>query len=152
MKLRKQICVIMVLGIFLVASSCAENKPKPPEAIPPAAQEQSSKDFTTYYDFEDIPVPKEMKLITEKSFLVEYANLKGGIMHFEGRVEPLSLFNFFYVGLQKEGWNLVGYFKYGPYIVLMDKPDKVCVVRIEDAGWNTKLEIWITPKGVQQQQ
>jgi hypothetical protein len=109
------------------------------------------QDITTYYDFNDIPIPTEMKLVTEKSFLVEYANLKGGIMHFEGRVEALSLFNFFYVGLQKDGWNLVGYFKYGPYIVLMEKPDKVCVVRIEDSGWNTNLEIWITPKGIQQQ-
>jgi hypothetical protein len=34
----------------------------------------------------------------------------------------------------------------------MDKPDKECVVRIEDHGWNTKLEIWITPKGISSSQ
>ena len=151
MKVMEHIYLILACGILIFTSACAENKPKPPETMAPTAQEQGTKDFTTYYDFEDIPVPKEMKLITEKSFLVEYVNLKGGIMHFEGRVKPLSLFNFFYVGLQKEGWNLVGYFKYGPYILLMEKPDRECVVRIADSGWNTNLEIWITPKGTQQQ-
>jgi len=152
MKLKERVCIIiMCMLLTFISSSCAENKQKPPETLAPVSEEKSPKEFTTYYDFEDIPVPKEMKLITEKSFLVEYANLKGGIMHFEGRVEALSLFNFFYVGLQKDGWNLVGYFKYGPYILLMEKPDRVCVVRIEDSGWNTNLEIWITPKGIQQQ-
>ncbi len=150
----KRITFAVIMSAFLMlVSACAENKPKPTKpansvSISKPSEEQKT---TTYYDFNDIPVPTEMKLITNKSFLVEYANLKGGIMHFEGRVDALSLFNFFYVGLQKEGWNMVGYFKYGPYILLMEKPDRVCVVRIEDSGWNTKLEIWVTPKGLQQQ-
>ena len=142
--------VYIIIGILLIfINSCAENRPKPPEIAKLTPEKLKEERTTTYYDFDDVPIPKEMKLITEKSFLVEYANLKGGIMHFEGRVEPLSLFNFFYVGLQKEGWNLIGYFKYGPYIILMEKPDKECVIRIEDSGWNTKLEIWLTPKGMQ---
>ncbi len=149
--MKKLVATFMCVFLLLAFTSCAERKPKPPEGTAPISKAEE-KQYTTYYDFEDIPVPKEMKLITDKSFLVEYANLKGGIMHFEGRVEPLSLFNFFYVGLQKNGWNLVGYFKYGPYILLMDKPDKECVVRIEDHGWNTKLEIWITPKGISSSQ
>lgn len=153
MKPKNSIFIILASMFLIFTISCAEKRPKPPETTTPASvtEKKGSKDFTTYYDFEDIPVPKEMKLITDKSFLVEYANLKGGIMHFEGRVKPLSLFNFFYVGLQKNGWNLVGYFKYGPYILLMEKPDKECVVRIEESGWNTNLEIWITPKGMEQE-
>jgi len=142
------IYTIVICSLLVFINACAESKPKPPETVG-TVSEETKEETTTYYDFEDVPIPKEMKLITEKSFLVEYANLKGGIMHFEGRVDPLSLFNFFYVGLQKEGWNLIGYFKYGPYIILMEKPDKECVIRIEDSGWNTKLEIWLTPKGMQ---
>ena len=153
--MKKAVAVFICLLFIASLSSCAGRKPKPaqePASPSTTSVQQEEKQYTTYYDFEDIPVPKEMKLITDKSFLVEYANLKGGIMHFEGRVEPLSLFNFFYVGLQKNGWNLIGYFKYGPYILLMDKPDKECVIRIENSGWNTKLEIWITPKGVSSSQ
>ena len=142
--MKKNIALLTCLLFILFA--CAERKAKPPGEVTPQVSEE--KQYTTYYDFEDIPIPKEMKLIVDKTFLVEYANLKGGVMHFEGRVEPLSLFNFFYTGLQRNGWDLVGYFKYGPYILLMDKPDKECVIRIEDGGWNTRLEIWITPKGV----
>ncbi len=138
----------LILILFLaIAFSCATEKKKPTQGI----LEEKKEETKTYYDFTDIPIPKDMKLITEKSFLVEYANLKGGVMHFEGRVDPLSLFNFFYIGMQKEGWNPVGYFKYGPYIILMEKPEKECVIRIEDGGWNTKLEIWITPKGIIQE-
>ncbi|RLB10040.1 MAG: hypothetical protein DRG39_06905 [Deltaproteobacteria bacterium] len=150
---KRAISAAIVFVVFLFVSSCAENKPKPSSVSPISASEPATKEesTSTYYDFNDIPVPTEMKLVTERSFLVEYASLKGGIMHFEGRVEPLSLFNFFYVGLQKEGWNLVGYFKYKPYILLMEKPNKICFVRIEENGWNTNLEIWITPKGMQQQ-
>ena len=148
----KKIVVVFICLLFIASFiSCAGRKPRPEEkaaSVSATSVQQEQKQYTTYYDFEDIPIPKEMKLIVDKTFLVEYANLKGGIMHFEGRVEPLSLFNFFYTGLQRNGWNLVGYFKYGPYILLMDKPDKECVIRIEDGGWNTRLEIWITPKGV----
>ncbi len=150
---KRAISAAIVVIVFLSFSSCAENKPKPSSEPAVSAPQPATKEekTSTYYDFNDIPVPTEMRLVTKRSSLVEYANLKGGIMHFEGRVEPLSLFNFFYVGLQKEGWNVVGYFKYKPYILLMEKPDKICFVRIEENGWNTNLEIWITPRGIQQQ-
>jgi len=146
MALRKNSKVILCL-LLIFLFSCAEKKPKPSET---AVLEKGVKETQSrYYEFEDIPVPKEMKFIPERSCLVEYANMKGGMMYLEGRVDALSLFNFFYSALQQNGWNLVGYFRFKPYVLIMDKPDRECVIRIEDSGWNTKAEILVVPKGIE---
>ncbi|MFH1349517.1 MAG: hypothetical protein ABII26_01145 [Pseudomonadota bacterium] len=141
---------IFALSFFL-ATSCASPLKSKIESAPTqsASQEQdvaSQQRGGSYYDFNDIFIPKEMKLIPESSLLFETANFKAGGMFFEGRVDPVSLFDFFTSNMPKDGWQLRSYFKYGRYIMLFEKSDKDCIITIKDKALTTHLEMWVTPR------
>jgi len=133
------------------AASCAQTFKSTPESKPPesGAQAQglpSQEAPDSYYDFDDILVPKEMKLVPKSSLLFETPGLKAGVIFFEGRVDPVSLFDFFMANMPKDNWQLRSYFKYGRYIIVFEKPDKDCIVSINEKTLTTELEMWITPR------
>jgi len=103
----------------------------------------------SYYDFDDILVPKEMKLVPNSSLLFETPQLKAGVIFFEGRVDPVSLFDFFTNTMPKDNWSLRSYFKYGRYILVFEKSDKDCIISINEKALKTELEMWVTPRLVQ---
>ena len=100
----------------------------------------------SYYDFEDILLPKEMKLVPSSSLLFETPQIKAGVICFEGRVDPVSLFDFFVENMPKDNWQLRSYFKYGRYILVFEKPDKDCIININEKTLTTSLELWVTPR------
>jgi hypothetical protein len=133
------------------AASCAQTFTSTPESKSPASDikaqglpSQGTPD--SYYDFDDILIPKEMKLVPNLSLLFETPEIKAGVIYFEGRVDPVSLFNFFMTNLPKDNWQLRSYFKYGRYIMVFEKPDKDCIVTINEKTLTTELEMWITPR------
>ncbi|WP_461833745.1 hypothetical protein [Desulfothermus sp.] len=101
---------------------------------------------STSYDFPDIPIPKELKLDPKKSLVFESATIKVGILVYKGRVDPLSLFEYFESNLPQNGWHLRSYFKYGKYIILFSKESKDLVIRIQDKGFTTETFIWVVPR------
>lgn len=62
-----------------------------------------------FYDFKDIRVPEEMEIQTDKSIISPSDSGKYGTMVFRGRAEPISLFDFFFNSMPKDGWSLVTY-------------------------------------------
>jgi hypothetical protein len=145
--------MLSVISLFLMffAVSCAQTFKSTPESKPPASDikaqglpSQGSPD--SYYDFDDILIPKEMKLVPKLSLLFETPELKAGVIFFEGRVDPVSLFNFFMTNMPKDNWQLRSYFKYGRYIMVFEKADKDCIVSINEKTLTTELEMWITPR------
>jgi hypothetical protein len=101
---------------------------------------------STYYDFADILVPREMKLDPDSSLLFETTNLKAGRICFKGWVDPVSLFDFFMENMPKDNWKLRSYFKYGVYLLVFEKPDRDCIVSIHKGTLSTRLEVWVTPR------
>jgi len=97
------------------------------------------------YDFQDIPVPADMELQADESIIFEMPDLKAGALVFSARVEPISLFNFYMLKMKEHQWRLKSYFKYGRYLMVFEKPDKICVIRIQDQRLSTKLFVWVTP-------
>ena len=120
--------VLSVISLFLMlfAASCAQTFKSTPESQPPKS---GTKD----------QVPK-------LSLLFETPELKAGVIFFEGRVDPVSLFNFFMTNMPKDNWQLRSYFKYGRYIMVFEKADKDCIVSINEKTLTTELEMWITPR------
>ena len=108
--------------------------------------EQAKKPTNFYYDFDDVLVPKEMELNAKESLMFETPHVKAGLLSFSGRVEPVSLFNFFRANMPKDGWQMRSYFKYGRYIIVFEKPEKDCILSITEGHLKTSLEIWITPR------
>ncbi|WP_028573732.1 hypothetical protein [Desulfonatronovibrio hydrogenovorans] len=137
-----------VLILVLLVAGCANMRGSGPEPSaerfdPPPAEESVSH---RYYDFDDIPIPNEMKISPRDSILFESQNIRAGMLTFTGRVDSDSLFNYFQVSMQNEGWRLLSYIKYGNYILTFDKPEKICIVRITERQFSSELQIWISPK------
>jgi hypothetical protein len=138
---------LAMIMLFMFLAGCTASKEdgvKTPEPdTPPRSAEEAAN---IYFDFDDIPVPKEMEIDPDDSILFQSPNLKAGAVVFNGRVEAISLFDFFLNNMPKENWHLRSYFKYGRYIMVFEKPNKDCIIRIIDGSYKTELQIWVTPR------
>ncbi len=141
--------ILLALMIFIL-SGCWATKETEPETFEPVSEsgELQPKDAAAhrYYDFEDIPIPKEMNLDREGSILFESQGIRAGMLTYTGRVDSESLFNYFQIGLPNENWELLSYIKYGTQILTFSKDDRLCIIRILEGRLRTELQIWISPK------
>jgi len=138
---------ILILGCMLTAcmagKDTANNDFEPISERPPPERDV---DGHRYYDFDDIPIPREMSLDREGSILFEAQGVKAGMLTYTGRVDSESLFNYFQISMQNENWRLLSYIKYGTQIMTFDKDDRLCIVRIIEGRLRTELQIWVSPK------
>ncbi len=143
--LKKFAMLTLVLFLF----GCANMKGEPREETvyePVSAPPETEADTSQYYDFEDIPIPREMKINPQESILFESGNMRSGMLNFSGRVDSDSLFNYFQVSMKNEGWRLLNSIKYGTYMLAFDKSDKICIIRIVPRKFSSELQVWISPK------
>ena len=105
-----------------------------------------SQDVNTYFDFDDILIPSDLQLDQEQSIIFETRTLKAGTLHFHGRVEPVSLFNFYTHHLPQDNWSISSQMKYGHFLIIAEKKDKFCVLTIRESGLKTHLQVWVTPR------
>jgi hypothetical protein len=98
-----------------------------------------------YYDFDDVAVPSEFKLVKDSSFVYQSGSLRNGLLVFDGRVEPVSTANFVVAAMAKDNWRMKSSFKYGRTLMLFEKPGKTALISITEGITNTRLEIWVAP-------
>ena len=135
--------------MIFILSGCWATKEADPETFEPVSESgESQKDAAAhrFYDFEDIPIPREMNLDREGSILFESQGIRAGMLTYTGRVDSESLFNYFQIGLPNENWELLSYIKYGTQILTFSKNDRLCIIRILEGRLRTELQIWISPK------
>jgi hypothetical protein len=124
--------VLMALvGLCFSGCSSLGSKKKAPKPI--------------YYDFGDVLVPKELKYLRDESFVQRRPDFPAGLMSFKGRVDRNSLMNFFDVNMAKDNWQPVMSFKTSRSIMLFQKQNRRCVIRIEESTFITHVEIWVAP-------
>ncbi len=99
----------------------------------------------TFYGFPDVPVPKELKLDNNRSFIYETQALKVGVLVLSGNVELESLENYFKVNMAKNGWKFVNSFKFKDVALNFVKDDKTCNIRMSREVFTADVEIWIGP-------
>jgi len=121
------------------------SQPQQP-AQPPAA---SSGQRPMFYDFQDIPVPSELDLVSSDSYVFQSAAFKAGLLTFKGRVEISSLINFFQMAMPRENWKAKGGFRYRRSVLIFEKPDKICVINLYEKMFYTYAEIYLAPAGGQ---
>ena len=146
--------VFLIISCILLLSSCSWFGKKAPQDVPSSTGASASgsqyspkqSTHTIYYDFKDIKVPKEMELLPKESLIFETPSFKAGVIMFEGRVEPVSLFNFFINNMPQDGWKLRSYYKYGRYIMVYEKQNRDCIISLHERTLNTQLQIWVTPR------
>ena len=99
--------------------------------------------------FEDLPVPSQMLLDRENSFVYETSTYRTGILFYHGNMNAVDVANFYKSEMQKYNWTLVNSLEYrkGDQLIF-EKPGWIAVIRIESNWQNSsKLIITIGPKG-----
>jgi len=120
--------------------AAAPPSPPPPTPTPPRPQ---------FYDFQDIPIPSELDLVSKDSYVFQAGALKAGLLTLRGRVDVNSLINFFQMALPREHWKLKGGFRYKRSVLIFDKPDRTCIINLYEKVFYTYVEILVAPAGSQ---
>jgi hypothetical protein len=134
--------VWLVAGLLFLSGCAAVEKWRGKEETPKSGPETPNVVFHT---FPDIPVPKELTLIREKSFIYETPNLKAGVLVLNGNVEVPSLENYFKINMVKNGWRFVNSYKFGDVILNFVKEDRSSNLRMTRDSFTTQVEIWVGP-------
>lgn len=103
----------------------------------------------TYYfaEFQDVPVPNDMKPEKKETFITYSRDgIKLGAQTFSGRVEMASLVNAMHNYMQREGWVLRSVFRSSRSIMIFEKPERMCSIYISDGIFETSMLIFVSPK------
>jgi len=101
---------------------------------------------STVGNYEDIELPADMKYSNKDSMSIRTDSFRGGIIHYSGRVEIVSLKEFIIASMIKNKWKLAGEVSSRNVILAFTKPNKTCMMNIEPNGpvSNTTLTMYVT--------
>lgn len=140
--------IFLNMLVFIFISGCAtqtlSEKATPLEESQ-LPEESREKTISLYYDFKDVPVPKELKLEKDKSFVFQTTEFTTGILTFSGKVESDSLISYFINKMPNDGWRFLSSLKSPKNILFFMKEKRFCIITIISRAFTTDLEILITP-------
>jgi hypothetical protein len=137
--MRKATIMLLILA-FAVAGCGALRKQEP-------AQPQMEMLNQAFYGFPDVPVPKELEFVRDKSFIYETPGLKAGVLVFSGNVDMQSLADYFTANMTRNGWKAVNVFRHRDVLMNYTKDGRTCQIRMTRSTFNTEVEIWVGPAG-----
>ena len=110
------------------------------------AQTQAREATAVYYDFKDILIPKELKVVVGSTVVVSTPNYTSGIITLKGRIESRSLFNFFTNNMSKDNWNMISNIKSpASTIMVFQKESRWAVITLREKDFNTYVEVGVAP-------
>ncbi|TVM16648.1 hypothetical protein DPQ33_11655 [Oceanidesulfovibrio indonesiensis] len=139
-----RLLVLVLASSLLFAAACSHFQTGSAESQPSTNATPQTMD--NYYDFDDIPVPQEMELQGDASFILETPTERSGVMVFKGKVEIQSLRNYYINNMARENWNMRSAIKSSRTILVFEKPGRYCIVTMMDGRFSTQMEIWVTPR------
>lgn len=96
-------------------------------------------------DLKDIELPAELEWVRDKSMTIKTESFNGGIWHYAGKVEPLSLKDYLISSMHNNKWKLVGEATSSDILLAFVKPNKTCMIVISDQKFGkTKLTLYVT--------
>ena len=137
---------ISILLILLLSGCFANPFSRQPENGSSNVQPKSKKATAVYYDFEDVLIPLELKVVQARTVVISTPGFVSGIITLKGRIERRSLFNFFNNNMQKDNWSVVSQIKSpGTTIMVFQKISKTAVITIRDEQIYTYVEVGVSP-------
>ncbi|HVN22372.1 MAG TPA: hypothetical protein VMT71_00270 [Syntrophorhabdales bacterium] len=137
-------CAVLILAVLLLAG-CASTWNKITGQEDKQSMPKNEAPNVTYYSFPDIPIPTELELVRDKSFVYETSNLKTGVLVLKGNLDINSLEQYFKTNMAKNNWKFMNGFKYATVILNYTKDDKAAHIRISRETWSTYVEVWVGP-------
>ncbi len=146
LKSTANIGAVILLALLISGCSMFDSSQKSEGEQASAVHAKSRKTTAVYYDFEDVLIPMELSIVTDRTVVVSTPGFTSGIITLKGRVERRSLFNFFSNNMQKDNWTVVSQIKSpGTTIMVFQKTSRTSVITIRDAQLYTYVEIGVAP-------
>jgi hypothetical protein len=134
----------LALSLFLLFSGCAKR------VQTKSTGEQGPTPIVTIREFPDVPIPKELDLDAQGSFVYMTPEFATGNMVYNGNVDYDSLLKFFEETMPNNGWILQASLKYTRTLLLYHKENRVCLIQMDIKPLNIRVEIWVAPLETQQ--
>ena len=142
---RRLIGIVFTLLFF--CWGCSVLSPNTQNTSGSSKKDKQKQASHLYYDFDDVLIPKELKLDRDSSFVFESTGVTAGVLVLDARVDLNSLIDFFEINMRKDNWRLISSFKSERTLLLFHKENRWCVINITDTtmSYNTRVEIWVAP-------
>jgi len=134
--------LVILTAMLLGMSGCGGALSK---SDAPVAKPQEKAPSPVYYDFGDVLVPHELKVVRKDSFVFRTSGFSAGVLVMKGRVELNSLIRFFENNMAKDNWTMVSTFKSPRTIMLFHKESRWCIINITEGDFSSQVEIWVAP-------
>ncbi|MCW5199471.1 hypothetical protein VU05_01885 [Desulfobulbus sp. F1] len=96
-------------------------------------------------DIQDIMMPAEMEWDRIKSMAIKTESFHGGVWHYTGKVETMSLKDYMLNAMQDTKWKLVGEAASSDIMFAFVKPHKTCMMIISEGDFGrTNLTLYVT--------
>jgi hypothetical protein len=135
--------ILFSIAIIGCATSSLSEQTTAPEQSQ-SVRQTAEPATALYYDFKDVPVPKEMEIERDKSFVFQTTEFASGFLTFSGRVESDSLISFFRIKLPEDGWRFLSSITSPKTIMFFQKENRFCVITIISKTFTTEAEILVT--------
>ena len=96
-------------------------------------------------DLNDIELPTELEWERDRSMTIKTESFNGGVWHYDGRVDALSLKDYLVTSMHNNKWKLVGESTSHDILLAFVKPNKTCMMVISES-WlgKTSLTLYVT--------
>ncbi|MBU2521990.1 MAG: hypothetical protein KKD50_07155 [Proteobacteria bacterium] len=137
----------IITAFFVLVNGCASLKSSKKDSESSTKEQKEKGTHPLYCDFGDVLVPAELKVVEELTFVLETSGFIAGVNAYKGRVKVDSLIKFFKSSMAKDNWRILGSFKSSPLsIILFQKENRSCMIKIIEGFFNTRVEIWVAPR------
>ncbi|MCI5145161.1 MAG: hypothetical protein D3923_06425 [Candidatus Electrothrix sp. AR3] len=96
-------------------------------------------------DIQDIMMPGEMEWDRVRSMAIKTESFHGGVWHYSGKVDTMSLKDYMVSAMQDTNWKLVGEAASTDIMFAFVKPNKTCMMIISEGSFGrTGLTLYVT--------
>ncbi len=137
------VCFTALVLLAFLCSGCATWKKMAGSSEEEASAPKSEPLNQAFHGFPDVPVPKELSLVENKSFVYETQTMRVGVLMFTGNVDLQSLEEYFKVNMGRNGWKFINSTKYRGISLLFIKEDKTAQIKMNKGTFGSDIEISI---------
>ncbi len=132
--------IALGIALFFSLSACQNiTIPNPFDTSPSVSNEQVSKG-----QFADIPVPADMKLVSDKTKVtLNSQNLPIGLETYSSTTDTTTVSNAMILNMAKNNWSLIASVSGDKYVQLHAKDSRYAIIYIEKSLIGAVLEIWV---------
>ncbi|MDL2307896.1 hypothetical protein LJC48_07765 [Desulfovibrio sp. OttesenSCG-928-C06] len=146
--IKARLAIISLFAMAMLTSGCADlfNGSGSSSSDSDTAYVEPVADYY-YGEFDDVPIPKDMKPSKEGYLVSTQGNVKVGLQVFSGRVEINSLNRAISEYMSRDGWTLFSASSGAKQNMLVfNKGDRLCVIITVDGNINTEMRVNVTHK------